>query len=475
MNTPLHNLEAEQTVIGAVLVHPESMVNVGPLDAQVFYDPKHTAIWSAIRALDADQEPIDQITIAGRMVAAGTFDLLGVVGGRDYFAVLGQCVVTIENVGYHAGKLRRLAKRRAVQRWAQRVAIDSADEGIDTEDFLDLAERGALQIMAREEQKGGPMAMYPMVKEAVRSIEERAATTKAGGVIGIATGIAKWDAMTQGLQAGDLHLVGARPSMGKTALLLNWLACAVEAGEPALFFSLEMRNRVQIERMLSKNARVSAQTIRRGQLDRGEWAALRNSASRMSSWPLEIDERGVIDAATIRTTARQWRARLDSKFKDKIGIVAVDYVGLISSPQGSGKWEVNRAREISEMALCFKHLASELGVAFVLLAQLNRKLEERADRRPILADLKESGSLEEHADVITFIYRDVIYSKQKCEDPDAAEIIIGKQRNGPTGTVDARWDSNIQSFYNADQQEPKPVAFRSMGGGRHPYAPDDND
>ncbi len=456
------------------MVHPASRIDVGRLDPEDFYNPANAAIWAAIRSLDADEEPIDQITIADRMVAAGTFDTLKAIGGREYFLSVMANVVTVENIGYHAARLRRLARRRKWYRWAQRLAIDAGDESVDTDGFLEQAERGATQLIATEETNGGPRGIYAILKDTVHEIEQRAKNNRANGVTGIATGIDEWDSMTGGLQPGGLYIIAARPSMGKTALLLNWLGEAVETGEPALFFSLEMRDREQIERMLSTNGKVSAQTLRRGHLGRDEWIALHGAASRMSVWPLEVDHRSGLDVATIRSDARQWRARVNNRFKGKIGIIAVDYVGLVEGPAGSNRnSEQNRAREISEITRGFKNLAGELGVAFVLLAQLNRKLEERADKRPMMSDLKESGALEEHGDVITFVYRDVVYTKAKCEDPDGAELIIGKQRNGPTGTVDVRWDARIQRFHDPTPgHEPPPRATPARNW--HPHAPDED-
>lgn len=471
MNQPLHDNDAEQNVVGGVMVHPAARIDVGRLDPEDFYHPANAAIWAAIRSLDADEEPIDTITIADKMVAAGTIDTLKAVGGRDYLLTVMGNVVTVENIGYHAARLRRLSRRRAWHRWAQRIAVDAGDGGIDTDGFLEQAERGATKLIASEEKAGGARGIYTILKETISEIEQRAKNKSATGVTGIATGLDEWDSMTGGLQPGGLYIIAARPSMGKTALLLNWLAAAVGAGEPALFNSLEMRDREQIERMLSTNGKVSAQTLRRGHLGRDEWIALHGAASRMSTWPLEIDHRSGLDVATIRSDARQWRARVNNRFKGKIGIIAVDYVGLVEGPAGSNRNnEQNRAREISEITRGFKNLAGELGVAFVLLAQLNRKLEERADKRPMMSDLKESGSLEEHADVITFVYRDVVYTKAKCEDPDGAELIIGKQRNGPTGTVDVRWDAKIQRFHDpAPGDGPLPRATPARNW--HPHAP----
>lgn len=481
MTTALSSREAECTLIGAAIVRPATMSDVVGLTPAHFHDPRHQAIWHAIQLLERDEEPVDRITIADRMVQAHTFELLKPHGGRAYLDEIVANIATFENLEYHAKQLRRLARRRAIGSWSAQVLAESRDESLDSEEFLESFERGAQAALTTDEVEGGPLKIEPVLHDLRDDIEKRIEATKnktqETRMTGIPTGFARYDEMTQGLHPGELTIIAARPSMGKTALALNEIAhiCSVPV-TPVLFFSLEMRNRAQVERMLSKHSRVPSQLIRSGALERSDMGAITSSVSAMSVWPLELDERARIDVATIRSTARNWHARIAKKYPGKVGVIFVDYVGLILGPPGSHRWEPNRTREIAAIVLSLKQLARELAVPVVVLSQLNRSLESRSDKRPIMSDLKESGAIEEHADTIAFLYREFVYSK-KHEDKELAELIIGKQRNGPTGTVDLRWLAKIQSFVDSvgDEAPPKKSAFRKTSAARHPYAPDGDD
>lgn len=471
MSTPLHDPGAEKTILGGVIMWPAKLSDVATLEPADFYDPRHTAIWCAIRELDKDQAPIDVITVYDMMGKAGTADNLRSVGGRDYLTQLTAEVITLENHAFHVQRLKALARRRLWLSYARRIAVEAADEGIDTGEFLDQAERGALQLTARPESTGGPRMMPVILKEVMREIEERSENRAEGGVTGIATKLTKFDRMTLGLQPGDLNLIAARPSMGKTALALNAIAEAIKVEEPSLLFSLEMRDRAQIERMLARESEVSASTIRSGRLDREEWVALSGASSRLSVRPLQVDDRGSIDITEIRSTARAWRTRWAKKHEGKIGIIVVDYLQLVSGPSTSGRNDGNREREVAQISRGLKLMARELGCAVVALSQLNRSLESRADKRPMMSDLRESGALEQDADLIAFLYREVVYDKN-TDDKESAELIIGKQRNGPTGTVELRWDGKRQRFYDPPDDDAAPATPRGRRAPeQHPFAP----
>lgn len=429
--------ETERAVIGGVLVHPRVLVDVGSLAPEHFHDLRHAAIWKAIKALDADQQPVDALSVYAQMESDGSAATLKQLGDRGYFADLMASVVTVENIDYHARRLRLAAKRRSWRALAVKIAADAADASVDAEEFVDRAEREFAALVGADSSEGGPRHLRPILKDLVKAIERRSENGLEGGVCGVPSGLKEIDRMTLGFQPGDFIVVAGRPSMGKTALAMHAVRESSEAGFPSLVFSMEMTAEGLAERLVASQGGILSRDMRTGRLTGEGWIRLHKATSDLSVRKIEIDERGSVDIGEIRRTARHWRARQKS-----MGVVVIDYLQLIAS--SAGPREENRAREVAIQSRALKLLAKEIACPIVALAQLNRGLESRADKRPMMSDLKESGAIEQDADVIAFIYRDQVYNHDS--DPTAVEINVAKQRNGPTGVVDVKWNALTQRF-----------------------------
>jgi replicative DNA helicase len=412
--------------------------------AEDFYHPAHAAIFTAMVELDESGKPIDAITVAEQMRANDTIHKLRAMNGEAYFAELTSAVVTIENIGFHARIVHGKATVRRLIETSQEIAAHGYGEYGDVEEFIDQAERSIFEI-AQRSQKSSYEAIQKILGRAIKSIEKRYDQKKA--ITGVPSGYHKLDAMTSGFQPSDLIIIAARPSMGKTSLVMNAVQnAAIEFGVPALVFSLEMSKESLVERLLCSESRVDSTRLRGGFLEQRDWINLTKAASRISEAPIHIDDSGAPTLLDIRAKSRRWRSD-PSVFKsqDQHGIIVVDYLQLISG-RPSGK-EQNREREISEISRGLKSLAKELRVPIVALSQLNRAVESRADKRPMMSDLRESGAIEQDADVIAFIYRDEVYNKE-TQDKGIAEVIIGKQRNGPIGTARLRFLNEYTRFEN---------------------------
>lgn len=478
MTAPIaYNLESERLVIGGVLVHPTALIDCVGLESRHFYPPHHQAVWDAIRACDLEEVPIDRVTVTEAMRHAGTFDVLRAVGGAEYLNAAMGDVVTVENIGYHVGRVKQDATRRQWERWAVSIAAAARDEALDAEAFLDQAQRGALELTTSLEQSGGPRPVAAIAKEVITNLEKRSANRSDGGVTGIPGGLEEVDRLTAGFQPGDFVVIGGRPSMGKTSLVLGAIDHAAEHGFPALMFSLEMRDQAQVERMLCTASLVDGHLVRIGRLQKPEWIALTHAASKLSVRPIQIDDRYRLTISELRTTARVWRARLPKKYEDKSCLVVIDYLQLVEGIEGTAN-DANRAALVARVSRGMKQLAREIRGTVVALSQLNRKLEERTDKRPMMSDLRESGALEQDADVIAFVYRDEVYSKAEVKDEDkgVAEVIVAKQRNGKTGTARCGWDASTMRFYNLHEDDPRAKreprrAPAKRDDGYHPFAP----
>jgi replicative DNA helicase len=443
--TPPHSLEAEESVIGGVLVHSRKFNDVAEfLVADDFYHPALRAIFEAMIELDGQSKPIDALTVVEQMRAMDTFDKLRAFNGADYLTELMAKVVTAENIGYHARIIRGKATARRLVEACREIAARGYGEYGDVDEYIDAAEREIFEIAQRtQRQSFEPIKtiLYTTIKALERRYERKQAVT------GVPTGYHKLDSMTAGLQPGDLVIIAARPSMGKTSFVMNMVLNAAmtkvkhEDGRdrhpfPALVFSLEMSKESLCERLLCSEARVDSMKLRGGFLETKDWIRITTAAGKLAEAPIHIDDSGSPTLLEIRAKARRWRSdnNLFWGGAEQMGMIVIDYLQLV---QGRASRDDNRQREISEISRGLKALAKELRVPVLALSQLNRSLESRADKRPMLSDLRESGAIEQDADVIAFIYRDEVYSKDQCkeEDKGVAEIIIGKQRNGPTGTA----------------------------------------
>jgi replicative DNA helicase len=445
--TPPQSQEAEESVIGGVLVHPRTFNEVAEyLTAEDFYHPALRAIFNAMVELERDSKPIDALTVVEQLRATESFDKLRAFNGADFLTELMAKVVTVENIGYHGRIVRGKATARRLVEAASEIAARGYGEYGDVDAYIDEAQREIFEI-AQRSLRSSFEHIKPVLKTTISALERRYDRQQA--ITGVPTDYHKLDAMTAGLQPGDLVIIAARPSMGKTSLVMNAVQnAAVNHGVPALVFSLEMSKESLCERLLCSQARVDSTKLRGGFLETRDWVQITKAASEIAEAPIFIDDTGSPTLLEIRAKSRRWRANPNLfQSPDQLGVIVIDYLQLV---QGRVSKDDNRQREISEISRGLKALAKELRVPVVALSQLNRSLEGRADKRPMLSDLRESGAIEQDADVIAFIYRDEVYSKDECKEEDrgVAEIIVGKQRNGPTGRVRLAFLDKYTRFEN---------------------------
>ncbi len=431
LKLPPQNQEAEQSILGSMLIDNESIHRVVEvLSADDFYREGHRRIFNAVIALYQRNEPSDLVTVTTELKTAGALDE---VGGASYLASLVDRVPTSANVGSYARIVREKAVLRQLIEGATEIAERGYREDGSVDEFVDTAEKIIFEVAQRKIRQGFA-SVKEIVKDSFKAIEQLYERKEL--ITGVPTGYRELDRITCGLQRSDLIIVAGRPSMGKTAFALNIVEHAsVEAGVVSAVFSLEMSKEQLVQRMLCSRAEVDASKLRGGFLSEGDWPRLTRAAGLLSEAPIFIDDSPALNVLEVRAKARRLQREHD------LGLIVVDYLQLM---RGVGRIE-SREREISEISRSLKALAKELHVPVVALSQLNRGVEARQDKRPQLSDLRESGAIEQDADVIAFIYRDEMYNR---ESPDAgkAEVIIGKQRNGPTGKVTLAFRSNLTRF-----------------------------
>lgn len=430
---PPQDLDAELSVLGGMLLESAAASEVvGLLHRDDFYRRAHGFIFEAMASLYNKSELIDEVTVAAELNAEGKGQA---VGGTAFLSSLTDRVPTAANIAFYAQIVRKMSiSRRLIQAATDIVKAGYEGKG-DIDALMDTAESKIFELSRSREQRG-----FASLKEAVRvgmlKLEERYNDNRT--VTGVATGFADMDRMTSGLQPADLVIIAGRPSMGKTAFALCLAQnAAVLGGMSAAVFSLEMSRDQLAMRMLGCEAQIDGQAMRTGRFGKGDWKALLDAAGNLSKAKVFIDDTGNISVLEMRAKAR----RLQSEHG--LDLIVVDYLQLM---RGSSQSE-GREKEISEISRGLKALAKELNVPVVALSQLNRSLEQRQDKRPMLSDLRESGAIEQDADVIAFVYRDEYYNLES-EDQGIAEIIIGKQRNGPTGTVKLRFIKEHVRFTN---------------------------
>jgi len=417
-----HSLEAEQSVLGGLLLSADAWDAVAEAVVESdFYRPNHRTIFRQIAQLAEALEPIDVITLADKLEAAG--DLEG-AGGLPYLAELAQNTPSASNIRAYAQVVRERASLRKLIEAAQEIADSGfAPEGRTSDDLINEAERRIMQISEQGPKAGGPQGVNPLLQAAVGRIEEL--FNSGGDITGLTTGFKDLDDMTSGLQPSDLVIVAGRPSMGKTSFAMNLVENAVLAQtKPILVFSMEMPADSLVIRMLSSIGRIDQTRIRNGKLEQEDWPKLSTAMNKLKDVPLFIDDTPALTPTEVRS-----RARRIYREQGGLGMIMVDYLQLM---QVAGSSE-GRTAEISEISRSLKAIAKEFNVPMVALSQLNRSLEQRPNKRPVNSDLRESGAIEQDADVIMFIYRDEVYNEDS-PDKGTAEIIIGKQRNGPIGT-----------------------------------------
>ncbi len=446
-----NSADAERAVVGAILLHEKSFLDVADiLRASDFYSPILAAIFAAFVALDAASKPLDRLAVVEEMRSADTYKYLRDVEGEAFFPVLVAEVVTVENIAYYARiVVGKAEQRRAIE--AAQMAHALAYQG--EEDWHEAY--GTVVFSALEARRQSTFTpLKTVLRSTVKAAEQRYDSKQA--ITGVPSGFHKLDALTAGFQASELVIIAGRPSMGKTSLVMNAIAnAAVEERVPALVFSLEMSKEALTERLVCSEARIDSTRFRGGFLEQRDWLNLTKAVGVLNDAPIHLDDTGAPTLLEIRARARRWRALNQGK-----AILVVDYLQLIATKR-QGR-ESNREREISEISRGLKALAKELGLPVVALSQLNRGVESRADKRPVLSDLRESGAIEQDADLILFVYRDEVYDKES-QDKNVAEIIIGKQRNGATGTVKLAFLNSYTRFENLADSNSYPPPRTAAG------------
>jgi len=435
-NVPPQNLEAEQAVLGGVFLRNtlfHSLVDV--ISSEDFYSPAHRLIFRSFEDLYARNAPIDLITVTEYLNQGQTLDS---IGGPVYLAELASSPVSAANALHHAGIVRDKAISRRLIEAASEI-IGSCYDAQDIEGLLDKSEQSIFKI-SDVRSKTTVVSGKELVDRVFKELEKRVG--RQALVTGITTGYEKLDEMTAGMQNSDLIIVAARPSMGKTAFALNLALNAATKGEtptPTAVFSLEMSMDQIMMRLLCCQGRVDLSNLRRGSIDDQDWAKLYEAANVISNAPVFVDDTAALSTMELRARCRRLKS------EHGLGLVVVDYLQLMRASRDID----SREQEISDISRNLKALAKELNIPVIALSQLNRKVEERADKRPMLSDLRESGAIEQDADVIMFIYRDEVYNKKEG-NPKAgiAEIIIGKQRNGPVGEVELYFKKQYSRFEN---------------------------
>jgi len=438
LKVPPHSMEAEQSVLGSMLIAPDSWDKVAELVIEDdFYNRSHQLIYRGILNLLAKNLPVDLITVSEVLEST---DELELAGGFAYLGELAKNTPSAANVVAYA----EIIKERAITRELIGVANEIAEtgynpEGRDSTEILDLAESKVFEIAEkRTGEKDGPQNVENVLGKTIDRLEALIKTNKE--VTGVSSGYTDLDKKTSGMQPSDLIIVAARPSMGKTTFAMNLAENAMMLEDkPVLVFSLEMPSEQIMMRMLASLSRVDQTRIRTAQLDDEDWARISNTMAMLKQKDnLFIDDSSGLTPMEVRT-----RARKIAREHGGISLIMIDYLQLMRVPSLSD----NRTLEIAEISRSLKALAKELEVPVIALSQLNRSLEQRADKRPVNSDLRESGSIEQDADLIMFIYRDEVYNENSPEK-GVSEIIIGKQRNGPIGTVRLTFQGQFSRFDN---------------------------
>ena len=434
---PPQNIEAEQSVLGAILLDNEAINQaLEVLTTEDFYRESHREIFRVMVELTDRSQPVDAITLTDALRTKGALER---IGGAAYIAELTALVPTAANVAHYARIVREKAVLRSLASIATQIASSAYDQPSDVDEFLDEAEHRIFEI---SEQRIRPAfhTMPELTRDSLKLIERLYERKEL--VTGVPTGFLDLDRVTAGLQPSDLVIIAARPSVGKTALALNIAAFAATEADPRIgvaFFSLEMSKEQLVLRLLCSEARVDSARARAGYLGERDFPKLAQAAARLSEANIYIDDSSDITPIQLKAKCR----RLKRERSSNLGLVIVDYLQLMRAARPGE----SREKEIAEISRSMKALAKELKVPVVALSQLNRQVETRPDRRPLLADLRESGALEQDADVIAFIYRDEMYHRDSKE-AGVAEVIIAKQRNGPTDVVKLTYLNQYTRFEN---------------------------
>ncbi|MCG7335123.1 replicative DNA helicase [Sporosarcina sp. ACRSM] len=441
---PPHNNEAEQSVIGAIFLEPQALITAAELlIPEDFYRIAHQKIFDTMISLSDKGQAIDVVTVTEELSAKKELED---VGGISYLTELANAVPTAANIAFYA----RIVEEKALLRRLIRVATSIVEDGYAREDeveaLLSEAEKKMMEVSNRK-NAGDFRHIKDVLVETYDNIE--LLHTRKGDITGIPTGFRDLDKMTAGFQRNDLIILAARPSVGKTAFALNVAQnVATKTDENVAIFSLEMGADQLVMRMLCAEGNIDAQVLRTGALEAEDWRKLTMAMGSLSNAGIFIDDSSGIRVNEIRSKCRRLQQ------EHGLGMIIIDYLQLIS---GSGRAGENRQQEVSEISRSLKGLARELKVPVIALSQLSRGVEQRQDKRPMMSDLRESGSIEQDADIVSFLYREDYYDKE-TENQNIIEIIIAKQRNGPTGTVSLAFAKEYNKFVNIDWSQHQPPA-----------------
>ena len=445
LKLPPHSLEAEQAVLGGLMLDEQAWDRVSDrVKEEDFYRRDHRLIFQAIALLANAGDPRDALTVSETLSRLGELEN---AGGIAYLGELVRNTSSATNIAAYGD----IVRERSVLRQLIRISNEVSDtafqpQGATAQDILDQAERKIFAIAEQQQKGGGPQALRPLLQKALDRIDKLFQSTES--ITGLSTGFTDLDDRTSGLQNGDLVIVAARPSMGKTTFAMNLVENAMlRSGKPVLVFSMEMPAEQLVMRMLSSLGRIDQGRVRSGKLEEEDWPRLTSTMTMLSEQKLLIDDSASLSPNDVRT-----RARRVAREQGGLGLIMVDYLQLMRVPGLEG----NRVNEISEISRSLKALAKEMECPVIALSQLNRSLEQRPNKRPVMSDLRESGAIEQDADVIMFIYRDEVYNPES-PDKGTAEIIIGKQRNGPIGALRLAFHGKYTRF-----EDLAPEPYRSM-------------
>lgn len=433
---PPNDLEAEQAVLGSMLVDKDAVFTVIEiLKPEDFYRNEHAEIYSAILDLCEANKPVDLLTLKEQLRIRGKYDI---VNGFEYLASLTNPMYSISNVENYANIVWEKSILRKLIKAANTISKESYEA---TEDVIYITEKAEKEIFDIVQRKGG--TSYSLIKDVLvdtfNNLEELA--TRESGVIGIPSGFVDLDAKTLGFMPGQLIIVAARPAMGKSAFALNLLTnAAVKSNKAVAYFSLEMSKEELVGRILASEAMVDSQKIRSGKLEDEDWISLTNASGSLSETKIILDDTSGFSPIELRAKCRKLKMEYD------IGLVVIDYLQLMNA----SKTNASRQADISEISRSLKVLAREIGVPIIALSQLSRAPEQRPDHRPMLSDLRESGSIEQDADMVMFLYRDDYYNPE-TEKKNVAEVILAKNRAGQTGTAELLWLNQYTKFVNLDK------------------------
>ena len=432
---PPHNLEAEKSVLGAALLSKEALYNViEVVRPEDFYDPNHREIFSVIYELSKRNAPVDTLTVSEELDKRGS---LNMVGGRAYIAGLSSSTPTTANAGEYANIVSEKAAVRRLIETADDIVAKGYDKSMSAGQLMDLAENGIFEI-SQSRQKGKYVQIKDVLISNIEAIDR--ASKLEGGLTGITSGFKDLDSRTSGFQKSDLIILAARPAMGKTAFALSVaLNASIKGRASVMVFSMEMAKEQLGQRLLAMESKVEMQKLKTGKLERRDWDDVNIALDTLSRANIYIDDTPGISIMEMKSKCRRLKA------EGELDLVIIDYLQLMNP---EGRSSESRTQEISVITRNLKLLARELDCPVLVLSQLSRNPEQRQDHRPMLSDLRESGSIEQDADIVIFLYRDDYYNEDS-QAPGECEVILAKQRSGPTGTVKVAWLDKITKFVDS--------------------------